>query len=116
MLILTTIPQKYEQMTYLKKPRWIDNEDEDRPFAAELKPTREEMETPVPVRFSGEDEYQEHAADMPHLLDDFDTTEDRTLVAEPDPLLDEPEWGSAPSQPMMKKEKSSVQSTLDLEE
>ena len=103
-------------MTYLKNPRWIDYKDEDRPFPAVLKPTREELETVIPVRFPGEDEYRQYAADLPRLLDDFDTTEDRMLVAEPDPLLDEPEWGSAGNPPVIKKEKDTVQICLDIEE
>jgi hypothetical protein len=103
-------------MTYLKKPRWIDGEDEDRPFPVQIKPTREELEMPEPVHFSGEDEYAEHAADMYHLLDDFDTTEDRAMVAEPDPLLDEPEWGGRKSQPDIKKKKEPVQTILECDE
>jgi hypothetical protein len=103
-------------MTYLKKPRWIDKEDEDRPFPVVLRPTREEMEVAEPVQFYGEDEYAEHAADLHHLADDFDTTEDRVLVAEPDPLLDEPEWGGRKNQPEIKTRKSSLQLVLELDE
>ena len=100
-------------MTYLKKPRWIDSEDQDRPFPAVFEPTREELETAEAVRFPGEDDLMEYAADLVPRADDADTLEDRVLVAVPDPLLDEPEWGTAKSQPEIKKGKESVQTTLD---
>lgn len=103
-------------MTYLKKPRWIDSDDEDRPFPAVFKPTREERETAEPVQFSGKDDSEEHATDLPHLADDFNTPEDRVMIAAPDPRLDEPEWGTAKSQPAMRKRKDSVQSILDTEQ
>jgi hypothetical protein len=99
-------------MTYLKKPRWIDSEDQDRPFPAVLKPTREELETAEAVQFPGKDDLKEYAADLIPRADDSDTLEDRVLVARPDPLLDEPEWGTANSQPEIKKGKESVQTTL----
>jgi hypothetical protein len=102
-------------MTYLEKPRWIDSEDQDRPFSVVLRPTREERETAEPIQFSDKDESMEFAEDLPHRADDFDTPEDRVLLAAPDPLLDEPEWGTAKSQPEMKKQKESVQSTLDID-
>jgi hypothetical protein len=103
-------------MTYLTKPRWIESEDEDRPFAVPLTPTREEMDNAEPVQFPGEDEYAERSADLYHLLDDFDTTEDRVMVAEPNPLLDEPEWGGRRDQPEIKSKKASVQIVLEADE
>lgn len=102
-------------MTYLEKPRWIDSEDQDRPFPVVLKQTREELETAVAVQFPGEDDLMEYAVVLPLRADDFDTPEDRVLVGRPDPLLDEPEWGTAKSQPEIKKGKESVQTTLDTE-
>jgi hypothetical protein len=102
-------------MTYLEKPRWIDSEDQDRPFPAVLEPTREEQETAEAVQFPGDDDLQEYAADLVPRADDSDTLEDRVLVVRPDPLLDEPEWGTAKSQPEIKKGKESVQTTLDPE-
>jgi len=113
-LIHNPDPQK-QQMTYLEKPRWIDSEDQDRPFPAEFRPTREELETAEAVQFPGEDDFKEYAVDLPLHADDFDTFEDRVLVSTPDPLLDEPEWGAAKSQPEIKKGKESVQTTLDTE-
>jgi len=104
-------------MTYLTKPRWIDEENEDRPFPVILKPTREELEVAEPVQFYGEDEYAERAVELRHLADDFDTTEDRVLIADPDPLLDEPEWGGRKTQTGRKTGKvSTVQKVLDLGE
>jgi hypothetical protein len=100
-------------MTYLEKPRWIDSEDQGRPFPVILRPTREEQETAEPVQFSGNDEDMEYAAALPHRADDSDTLEERAMIASPDPLLDESEWGPAKSQPEMKKRKESVQITLD---
>jgi len=102
-------------MTYLEKPRWIDSEDQDRPFPVVLKPTREELETATAVQFPGIDDLMEYAVDLPLRADDFDTPEDRVMVGRPDPLLDEPEWGTAKSQPEIKKGKESVQTTLDTE-
>ena len=102
-------------MTYLEKPRWIDSEDQDRPFPVVLKPTREELETATAVQFPGIDDLMEYAVDLPLRADDFDTPEDRVMVGRPDPLLDEPEWGTAKSQPEIKKGKGSVQTTLDTE-
>lgn len=100
-------------MTYLEKPRWIDSEDQDRPFSIVLKPTREELDTAEVVQFSGEDESLEYASDIPCHSDDPDMPEDRVMIAASDPLLDEPEWGTAKSQPEMKKKKETIQSTLD---
>jgi hypothetical protein len=100
-------------MSYLEKPRWIDNEDQDRPFPAVFRPTREEQETAEAVLFPGRDDLKEYSADLKPRADDSDTLEDRVLVAVPDPLLDEPEWGTAKSQPEIKKGKESVQTTLD---
>ena len=102
-------------MTYLEKPRWIDSEDQDRPFPVVLKPTREELETAVAVQFPGEDDLMEYAVVLPLRADDFDTPEDGVLVGKPDPLLDEPEWGTAKSQPEIKKGKESIQTTPDRE-
>ena len=102
-------------MTYLEKPRWIDSEDQDRPFPVVLKLTREELETATAVQFPGKDDLMEYAVDLPSRADDFDTPEDRVMVGRPDPLLDEPEWGTAKSQPEIKKGKGSVQTTLDTE-
>jgi hypothetical protein len=113
-LILNPVPQK-QQMTYLEKPRWIDSEDQDRPFPAEFRPTREEQETAESVQFPGEDDFMEYAVDFPLQADDSDTLEDRVLAVTPDPLLDEPEWGAAKSQPEIKKDKESVQTTLEME-
>jgi len=48
-------------MTYLEKPRWIDSEDQDRPFPVVLKPTREELETAVAVQFPEKDDLMEYA-------------------------------------------------------
>jgi hypothetical protein len=103
-------------MTYLEKPRWIDSEDQDRPFPVVLKPTREELETATAVQFPGEDDLMEYAVDLPQQADDIDTSIDRVLVGRPDPLLDEPEWGTAKSQPEIKKGKESIQTTLDSED
>jgi len=111
-LIHRPVPQK-QQMSYLEKPRWIDNEDQDRPFPAVFRPTREEQETAEAVQFPGRDDLKEYAADLKPRADDSDTLEDHVLLAEPDPLLDEPEWGTAKSQPEIKKGKESVQTTLD---
>jgi hypothetical protein len=102
-------------MTYLEKPRWIDSEDQDRPFPVVLKPTREELETTIAVQFPGKDDLMEYAVDLPLRADDFDTPGERVLAGRPDPLLDEPEWGTARSQPEIKKGKESVQTTLALE-
>jgi hypothetical protein len=102
-------------MTYLEKPRWIDSEEQDRPFPAVFEPTREEQETAEAVQFPGEDDLKEYAADLIPRADDADTLEDRVLVAAPDPLLDEPEWGTAKSQPEIQKDGKSVQTTLDPE-
>jgi hypothetical protein len=102
-------------MTYLEKPRWIDSEDQDRPFPAVFEPTREELEIAEAVQFSGEDDYKEYDADLISRADDSDTLEDRVLVAAPDHLLDEPEWGTAKVQPEIKKGKESIQTTLDPE-
>jgi hypothetical protein len=99
-------------MTYLEKPRWIDSEDQDRPFPAVFRPTREEQETARAVQFPGEDDLREYAADPGSRADDSDALEDRVLVAAPDPLLDEPEWGPARIQPEIKKGRESVQTTL----
>ena len=82
-------------MTYLEKPRWIEDEDQDRPFPVVFRPTREEQETAEPVHFPGRDESMEYAADLPPGSDDADTSEDRAMIARPDSLLDEPEWGTA---------------------
>ena len=100
-------------MTYLGKPRWIDSEEEDRPFAVALRLTREEQETEKPVQFPGRDEYLEYPADFMHRDDDDDNAEDRVLPARPDPLLDEPEWGTAKPAPGRKKGDGTVQTTLD---
>lgn len=100
-------------MTYLEKPRWIDSEDQDRPFSLVLTPTREELDTAEPVQFSGEDESMEYAADFPCSAGDPDTAEDLVLIASADPLLDDPEWGAAKDQPEMKRRKVSIQSRLD---
>ena len=100
-------------MTYLGKPRWIDSEDEDRPFPVTIRQTREERETGKSVRFPGRDEYLEYPADFPHVADDDDSTEDRVLCVRPDPLLDEPEWGTAKPAPDRKKNDGTVQTTLD---
>ena len=101
-----------ERMTYLGKPRWIDSEDEDRPFPVVLEPQREELETETPVRFPGRDEFLEYAAHFPHRADDDDSMEDRVLCSTPDPLLDEPEWGTAKPAPGRKKGDGTVQVTL----
>jgi hypothetical protein len=113
-LIHNPVPQK-QQMAYLGKPRWIDSGDQDRPFPAKFRSTREERETAEAVQFHGEDDFTEYAVDFSLQADDFETPEGRVLVAAPDPLLDEPEWGTAKSQPEIKKGKESVQATLDPE-
>ncbi|HSA38950.1 MAG TPA: hypothetical protein P5013_08715, partial [Methanoregula sp.] len=104
-----------QQMTYLEKPRWIDSEDQDRPFPVVLLPTSEELETAEPVQFSEKDDLMEYAADLPCRDDESDMMEARVLIAEPDPLLDGPEWGIAKNQPVVKKLKESFQSLLDVD-
>jgi hypothetical protein len=103
-------------MTYLKKPRWIDREDEDRPFPALFRPTREELDHAEPVQFSGKDEFCEYAADLHLLAGESDSTEDRVIIAKADPLLDEPEWGTAPSRHELNKKKDSIQLQLETED
>lgn len=103
------------RMTYLEKPRWIDSEDQDRPFSIVLRPTREELETAEPVHFIEKDDLMEYAADLPYPDDESDKMEERVLIAAPEPLLDGPEWGSAKNQPEMKRQKESVQSVLDVD-
>jgi len=102
-------------MNYLGKPRWIDSEDEDRPFPVALRQTREEQEQETAITFPGPDEYREYAAEFSRSADDDDSTADRVLAARPDPLLDDPEWGTAKAAPDRKKRDGTVQMTLDVD-